>query len=593
MNTIVLSTILLIAFTLVFIWMGIWFKKLVVSSEDFLLAGRKAPFWLMASAYLGGFVGGASVSGYTGYGYSGGFFNIWASLFVVAGVTLFIVVFARRVNYFGRKTGAVTLSDFICARYGESLRVPTAILAFFRPAFITGMQLLAVAIVLKVALGVPLNYGVFFSAVIVGLYMITGGQYSALGTQWLQAIMQSLAILLFAIVAFNLLGGVNSATESFYTQLPAKFVNVWAFDPKTFTVWLITLGVFYLVDPWMYMWAYIGESPRVSSNAQLAILGGSYYNVLPFLAGMAFAAAVVAGHLTVPKGITPDGLYAWFSMNHLGTFQGSILVVGLVMTILSCASSFTMNGALILTRDIYQKSLNKNATDQQLLVASRVSVLIVLAVAIASALWLPILVPLWVLAQALAISGLLAPTISAWFWKRATTSGALASAVSGLIASLGWAMYAWIKAGSPGAFLHGLHAAHVGLIVSVPIMIIVSLATRPEYEKASATDWVQLGKEMLTSPLIKERQTGKGLFAWLGVENPALKVLWVLTFVLFALHYVLAFVFHIKVFGYLLIWISVIMGVSLVVILAVLGLKDIMYLSAMRRKGNADKNATL
>lgn len=101
-----------------------------------LPAGRKkCSFWLMAAAYLGGYVGGASVSGYVGYGFNGGISQMWTSMFVVGGITIFIMLFARRLNYFGRKTGAVTLADFVCTRYGEGLRLPMAIFSVPRPAF--------------------------------------------------------------------------------------------------------------------------------------------------------------------------------------------------------------------------------------------------------------------------------------------------------------------------------------------------------------------------------------------------------------------------------------------------------------------------
>lgn len=135
MSILTLSTIILIILVIAFIGMGIWFKRLVTTSEDFLLAGRSAPFWLMAAAYLGGYVGGASVSGYVGYGFNGGISQMWTSMFVVGGITIFIMLFARRLNYFGRKTGAVTLADFVCTRYGEGLRLPMAIFSVPRPAF--------------------------------------------------------------------------------------------------------------------------------------------------------------------------------------------------------------------------------------------------------------------------------------------------------------------------------------------------------------------------------------------------------------------------------------------------------------------------
>lgn len=585
MSVIGLSGILLVILVIVFVLMGLWFKKLVVSSEDFLLAGRRAPFWLLASAYLGGFVGGASVSGYCGYGYAGGISQIWTALWVVLGITVFIIVFARRLNYFGRKTHAVTISDFICERYGESLRLPTAIMAFFRPGFITGMQFLAIAVVLRVAFNWPLPWGVLLSAAVIMLYMITAGQYAALVTQWLQCVFQSLAIVLFGYAAFKVVGDVNAATAAFYSILPANFANIWTVDFKIFSVWFITFGLFYLVDPWIFMWAYIGETPRVSSNAQLAVLGASYFNVLPFVGGMALAAGALTGALVIPSEVTPDGLYSWFAMNKMGVLMGYFLMVGLLMTIVSCGSSFCMNGVTILTRDIYQKCLNKNASEKQVLTASRVSLIIVVAIGILSALWLPILVPLWVLAQALCISGLLATTMAAWFWKRSTTAGAWASTVFGGISAIAWAGLAWKVTGSPGGLVYGLHAAHVGLIVSIPLMIIVSLATKADYEKAAATGFYDLGREMLTSPLVKDPDIGPGVFGWLGAKTPRIKGLWVVVFAMFALHFLLAFVFQVPFFGHAMVWVSFISSVVMIIIIAVLGAKDVAVLSASAQTG--------
>lgn len=588
MNVVGLSGFLLVLLVILFIFIGLWFRRLIVSSEDFLLAGRKAPFWLLAASYLGGYVGGASVSGYAGYGYTRGIATMWTSLFVVSGVTLFVVLFARRLNYFGRKTGAVTIADFVCHRYGEALRVPVALVAFLRPAFLTGMQFLAIAVVLKVAFGLPLQYGVVLSAIIILLYMITAGQYSALVTQWLQCILQSLGIILFTFAALKVIGNPGAAAQAFYDVLPPKFTHFWAVDFPTFSVWMLTLGVFYLIDPWIYMWAYIGESPRVSSNAQLAVLSASYYNVLPFLGGMALAAGMATGRLAVPSGMSPDSLYSWFAMNEVGIGLGSLLIVGLLMTIVSCGSSFAMNGVTILARDIYQKSLNKSANEKQMLFASRVSLVVVVVVGIASALWLPILVPLWVLAQALVTSGLFATTLSAWFWKRSTTAGAWTSTVLGGLVAVLWALTAWIKLGNPGALLYGLHAVHIGLIVSVPTMIVVSLLTKPEYEKANATHYGTLGKEMAESPLVKEKQTGTGLFGWLGVDRGFEKVLWIIGFALFALHYVLFLMFHVETMGHAMVWVSVATGFVMVFVLAFLGLRDVIHIVSLYKSGRAN-----
>jgi Na+/proline symporter len=554
--------------------MGIKFQKYTSTSEDFLLGGRKAPFWLMLAAYLGGAIGGSSVSGWIGYGYSGGMATVWSGLLPGLGLTAFIIIFARRLNHFGRATGAATITDFLCARYGESVRVPAAIMSFFRPAFITGMQYLAIAILLRVAFGWPMWAGVLISAVAILAYLVTAGQYSALVTQWVQAILQSLCIALFAIVAIKLAGGVDVAVSGLYNILPENFVNGFSLSWSQFSVWFLTLCLFYLVDPWAYMWAYIGKTPRITQNAQLAMCS-QFYGLLVFVSGMIVAVAVTAGRLALPEGLTPDSIYAFISLNEVSIPIGMLLVVGLLMTIVSCGSSFIMNGVTILTKDIYKSAINKNATDKQMLSASRVSVVIVSLLGIVGALWLPVLVPLWVLAQALVLGGLLPAIIGAWWWKRATSQGAFASIVLGGLSAIGWAIYSWVSTGSPGSLIGGFHAAHVGVIVSVPIFIIVSLVTKADYSRVEATSYKVLGKAM------KEHQTAlgdpdkPGFFGFFGAEKGYVKAAWVFVVVMFALHYLLVFGFHIPLFGSITVWVSIIFSFGMMIVIGIMGGYDL------------------
>jgi Na+/proline symporter len=309
------------------------------------------------------------------------------------------------------------------------------------------------------------------------------------------------------------------------------------------------------------------------------VLCGAYYNVLPFIAGLCMAVGVVLGTLTVPEKLSGDALYAWFTVNFMSTGVGVLVLVGLLMTVISCGSSYAMNGVTILTRDIYQKVINKKSTDKQSLLASRLSLIVVVVIGIAGALWLPILVPLWSLALALVISGLLVTILCAWFWKRSTTAGAMASTVLGGLSSIAWAMYAWKTTGNPGAILPfagmGLHAAHVGVVVAIPSMIIGSLCTKADYSKAKATSYGELGKEMLTSNLVEDKQTKPGVFGWLGAESAGWKIFWVVELGLFVVHYILSFLFHVPAIGLVMVWVSIIVGVLMIFMTALLGGRDL------------------
>ena len=60
----------------------------------FCLRGEVHLSGLWQQHFLVVYVGGASVSGYVGYGYQDGISQMWASLFVVTGSVVFILLFA-------------------------------------------------------------------------------------------------------------------------------------------------------------------------------------------------------------------------------------------------------------------------------------------------------------------------------------------------------------------------------------------------------------------------------------------------------------------------------------------------------------------
>lgn len=580
------------------VFLGLWYQKRVQSASGFLMAGRSVPFWLQCSAYIGSTVGGASISGYTGNAYLGGLSNVWPPLFVLTFASLFLLIFSRRLNFFGRKYDAVTITDFVCTRYGERLRLPISLFAMLRPTILTGMQFLAIAGVLQVAFGIPIKIGVLIAAVAILLYIITAGQFSAITTQWIQGVLQTLGTFMFVFVIIKLVGSPSAAVELIHEFTTELHIDMFAADLSMVTVWLITMGVFVLVDPFMYMNSFLGKTPRTGTNAQL--LGnnaGLVFGIIPFIGGMSLLAANNSGILnpalpeigTGAGQVTSDAIYSWFTFNHAPTTVGTLIIAGLVMTIISCGSGFAMNGVTIFARDMYQKAIKKDKVDdKQMMVASRVSCIIVVAIGIIGALWLPILVPLWSLAQALVISALFAPVISAWFWKRSTTSGAFWSAVLGGCSGLAWALYAWISNGSPASLMHGLHACHVGLMVSIPVMIIVSLATKPDYSKVELTSYSAVGKMMYAESPDFKGQTQRGLYGWLGAKTTMSKVAWTFSLCMPLLAYIFYATFTNKSIASTLVWVLLFGGFLLWLVISAVGFKD---LAGMIRPEKTQKDA--
>ncbi|MDQ7088387.1 MAG: sodium:solute symporter family protein [Acidobacteriota bacterium] len=456
-------------------WLGARFSK-IESRGEFLLMGRGVGFWLFFGAYTGASIGGASLAGFTGEGYASGISSIW--LIVVSSLTvpLFAAFFGPAINRFGRRHGAFTLADFLVWRFGPGMRGPALVLTYLRPAFITGLQFLALGTLLRAAFGLDTASGVLLGASVVLAYSMLGGQYSAITSQWLQALFQGLGMFLFLVLAIGLHGSLREAGAALTRELPASFLDVWSIDPALLSVWVISMGLFYFVDPWLYQWAYMARDQKTSRNALVVASVSSPWTAVSFLAGMLLAAAVRSDRLNLPDDIGSDLVYLHFIQNHVGTGVAAFLLVSFLMTVLSCASSFLMNGATILQSDLLERVAGAWSRRHPVRVG-RLAVLATGLFGVAAALWIPVLVPLWIIGQTIAVSGLFWPVLAAWYWPRATSAGAIAALVSGSGSSFAWAIGAWLQAGSANALWHGLHAAHVGMGLSLLVLVTVSLAT--------------------------------------------------------------------------------------------------------------------
>ncbi len=465
----------------------------VENADDFLLMGRGVGFWLFFGAYTGAAIGGASIAGFTGMGFDEGISSFWILLVSGFTVPLFAWLFGGALNRFGREQSAFTLSDFLVRRYGPAVQRPAMFITYLRPAFITGLQFLAIGTLLRVGFGLSTSAGVLLGAAIVLGYTVVGGQYSAITSQWLQSLLQGLGMLLFLICAVALHGGVVPAGEAMVTHLPEAFRDVYSADFSWMSVWLISMGVFYFVDPWLFQWAYMAKDPKTSRNALVAASVASPWGAVSFIGGMLLAAAMLGGTLELPTDIDPDLVYLTFVQDHLSLGWAALLLVAYLMTVLSCASSFLMNGATILKSDLLDSLVGQDTVKARPVLMGRIAIIVTAAFGVVAALWVPVLVPLWIIGQSIAVSGLFWPVMAAWFWPGATGKGALASMIVGGITSFIWALWAWYSQGSASSLVMGLHAAHVGMATSLVALIATSLMTdaNPD-ESPNATSWKRL-----------------------------------------------------------------------------------------------------
>ena len=139
------------------------------------------------------------------------------------------------------------------------------------------------------------------------------------------------------------------------------------------------------------------------------------------------------------------------------------------------ADSFLLVPSTNIMRDIYQRFINPEVSQQRMVLYSRIVVVVLGLVAFAQVRFFQRVLEMAIYAYTMYGVGLTPAVLAAFFWKRATAPGGVSSIAAGMSVTILWELL-----NQPGE----IPTVYPALFSSLACLIIVSLATpRPEAEK--------------------------------------------------------------------------------------------------------------
>jgi SSS family solute:Na+ symporter len=217
---------LLALYFVVVLGIGIFARRAVGTSADFLLAGRSLPAWVTGLAFVSANLGATEIIGMAANGAQYGVATVhyyWIGA-VPAMVFLGIVMMPF---YYRSKVRSVP--EFLRRRYNDGSHVLNAGIFALAAILIAGVNLYALSIVLQALLGLPLIWGVVLSAAVVLLYVGAGGLSSAIYGEVLQFFIIIAALVPLAIAALRSQGGWHALTQKVtQTALGPDGTHAWA-----------------------------------------------------------------------------------------------------------------------------------------------------------------------------------------------------------------------------------------------------------------------------------------------------------------------------------------------------------------------------
>ena len=465
-------------YTVLVLYLGImafigWYAGRKTNSiGDFFVLSGKAGVLVSGIAYfstqfsMGTFLGTPGTI--YGVGYAGMAISVPGAVFCMILPALLI---GRKLITLGHKYGFLTMADYLTDRYhSKKMSGVLGVMMLFFLVPMMGAQIIGAGVIVHVFTGLPEWVGVVGMGIIVILYCMSGGMKGAMMTDVIQgSLMIATAVVTF-IVSVVMGGGFSNINHTLQSMNEAylTFPGANGYMPWTYYVSNIVLWSFFTMgQPHLFTKFFAMKDHKTMFKA---ILLGT--------AGMFFSATLIEwagvnGIASIQNIEKADQIIPMILQRGMNPFLASIFIAGIVAAGMSTIDGILVTTTGAVTRDIYQKIINKDATDENVMKLSKVVTVIIGIIVICFGVFQPGSI---FEINLFAFSGMaifVVPILFGIYWKKATAKVAIASVIVGIISLLLFTLNPSVK-----ALAMGFHALFPTTIIASIVMIVVSKFTK-------------------------------------------------------------------------------------------------------------------
>ena len=505
---------------------GLYLKGQANTGEDFFMAGREMTAWVAGLAFLSANLGSLELMGWAGNAYK---YGILAAHWYWIGAIPAMLFLALVMMPFYHICKTHSVPGYLKLRFGEGAQGVSSISFAFMTVLMSGINMYAMAVVMKVVLGWNIHFSIWISAMTVAVYVALGGLRSAIFNEVLQFFLIWAGALLIPVLGLIEAGGWSGLQAKILKNLtelnvpnPGSYTHLWStlgsFGSNPMGInWVgivFGLGAVISMGYWTTDFLVIQRvlSAKDLRSAELApIIGAGFKMMVPFiviLPGLLGLALLrdPQGHLLrlVPANLAwsaqgqAQGLHGYDEVLPLmlARYCGpgllglgiTALIAGFMSGMAGNVSAFTT----VWTYDIYGTLINKNTSDSAKVRMGRWVTVIGVIVSIWTAYIAAGAPSIMDYVQELFsffIAPLFGTVILGMLWKRATPAAGWAGLLAGTLSSIG--MYTWVKVDATAVRYvalsmnaqeqaQNMFRALWSCLICIIVTVVVSYVTRPK-----------------------------------------------------------------------------------------------------------------
>lgn len=412
--------------------------------NSYFIGGRSMGGLVLAMTLIATFTSASSFVGGPGTAFGRGLSWVYLSIIQIPTAFIILGILGKKFALIARRIDAVTVTDYLRARYKSPVVVIAASIALVI-FFIAQMmaQFLGGAVLFETITGLSYIYGLILFGIVVIVYTSVGGFKAVVITDTIQGLIMVVGAFLILGTVISAGGGMDAIAEKMHTANP-----VWnditsggtMAKPYLLSFWvLVGIGVLGLPQT-----AVRGMGFKDTKSMHSAIIYGTI--VVGFLMlVMHIAGALGPAVFEVPEGKTTDYIIPGIVLQYMNPVVAGLFIAAPLSAVMSTVSSLLILASAAIVKDLYlnyiAKDKGKAAGKADAKFTKKISTMSMVTTFVVGAIVFILTInppEQIVFINLYAMGGLecafLCPILFGLYWKRANATGAIASMVIGVSA---------------------------------------------------------------------------------------------------------------------------------------------------------------
>ena len=346
--------------------------------NNYFAGGRFMGGLVLAMTLVATYTSASSFLGGPGLAASFGLHQSWIAAIQIGTAFLTLGVLGKKLGIISRRIDAVTISDYLKARYESPALVivcSAALVVFFITQMIA--QFIGGATLIQTVTGLPYWAGLLLFAAVVIIYTSVGGFKAVVITDTIQGIIMTIGTFLLIFFVFRAGGGMENLIEQNNAMNPG-----WDIIGKgNFADGTMALSPGYSISFWVLVGIAVFALPQTAVRAmsfkdtksmhRAMIYGTVVVGIL--MIGMHFIGAFT-GPLLPKEGVaSTDQVIPYIVLHYMPSWAAGLFLAAPLAAVMSTVDSLLILASATLIKEIYLNvvAMKKNETREQLLADER------------------------------------------------------------------------------------------------------------------------------------------------------------------------------------------------------------------------------